>query len=435
MNIASKSIILKNKEREQIEAYIDEVLTYLENEYKQQTLNPKFFIDVLVLSPIVVKYGRKTKLWEKIGYDICKYIKQHLETYGIENTDISMISGFGYWCYAVNEFSKTTGYLKNFSRKLNELLLNITEEKARILLVEKASTKMNNYDCISGLSGTTYYLLETLGDNPKLNNSIEYLIYLSEDGDCRDTKIINYHIPRENQYRDDEKEIFIEGNLNFGLSHGMMGPLLTLSKAYQKGIHINKLKDSVNKLFEIYENFKLYNEGIPFWPGQLPLNEYLEGTANLKWYHLASSWCYGNISIARGLQKVSRDMNWIEKENIYIEDLVKIIQYSKNNYYLVSPSLCHGFSSILSVRLAAYKDTFDLRMLEGINKNFMDMIEKSLENTYYHRQSSTPFFTNEKYTEGVMEDLSLLNGVTGILLTLFNLLEVDNSYEKILMLD
>lgn len=418
--------ILQDKDIKNIISYINDVFEYIENEYNNKLLDPRYYIDVLLLSSSAIKFGANKNLWEKIGYDICKYIKQQLETYGILN-NIGMFSGFGYCCYAVNEYSKTTGNLQNFSNTLNTQLCNLLEEKTNIK--ETKNLKVNDYDCISGVSGVVYYYLNTLDKiNESVIKGIKYLLFLAEDHTYNNINLINFHITYENQF-DKEKLKFPQGNINFGLSHGIMGPLIALSKAYEKGINLKGLEKSIIKLFQLYEDYKIYCNNVPFWPSRLPLNEFINKDHQLKYYHPISSWCYGNISIARGMQIVANIMNWNEKEDLYYKDLIKIINYK---HYFESPSLCHGFSSLLSIRMAIYKEKKEPSLLKKLDKNVEQIINISIENTKNFRRDKKGL---EKHIEGVIDDLSILNGSIGIVLSLLCLLNIDNNYENLLMIN
>ena len=82
------------------------------------------------------------------------------------------------------------------------------------------------------------------------------------------------------RFREDEKISFPNGNLNFGVAHGMVGPLVSLCKAYNVGYRVKGIEDAIKKLFDIYDIFKRYDNGIPIWPTQLKYEDFIENKFN-----------------------------------------------------------------------------------------------------------------------------------------------------------
>lgn len=431
-------INVSNGIRLKIEEFLKNIYSYIENEYNQEILDPIYYRDIILLISEGFSFLDDKEKWEKVGYDICKGIKQDLESYGVVENDIGMISSFGYTCFVISKYSKRTGNVKRFSNSLNKLLLDFMENKIKTFIEKDVATTMSKYDVISGLSGSLYYLLDfswSEEETKKLERVISYLVNLTKYYNYKGDSVINFHITRENQFRDDEKERFTNGNFNFGISHGMMGPLIVLSKAFNLGYKVDGLKESIEELTLLYDKFKVYKENIALWPSQLPLEEYLIGKCKDENYHVASSWCYGNISIARGLQKVAKNMGWDEKESLYKEDLINILNQPSINYNLSSPSLCHGYSSILSIITYSYMNDRDDRYVNRIEE-IIDIILKVFEeNNKYIENHKEILEDKDNYIEGYSEDLSLLSGSLGIALTLLGAISENVEYGKLLLID
>lgn len=438
MEYNKKHISLSYNINKKIKEFIKDIYLYIESEYDQEIINPIYYRDIILFIAEGFPFIKEKDKWEKIGYDMCKAIKQDLENYGVVENDIGMIGGFGYTCFVVSQYSQKTGNLNKFSNSLNKLLLDFMTNKTIMFTEKTAETNVSKYDLISGISGSLYYLLDLSWNEDeikKLKNIISYLIGLTKYHDYKGNSVIGFHITKENQFRDEEKESFINGNLNFGISHGMMGPLISLSKAYSIGYNVDGLKESIEELTELYERFKVYKYNIPLWPSQLSLEEYLKEEYKGDSLHLASSWCYGNISIVRGLQKVSKNMGWNRKEKSYKEDLINILNQPSGDYNLVSPALCHGYSSILSVRTSSYLNDKDSRYIDNIEENIDIIIKKFEENNKYILENKEVLEDKDKNIEGYSEDLSLLSGSLGIGLTLLSVLSEEVNYDKLLLID
>ena len=74
-------------------------------------------------------------------------------------------------------------------------------------------------------------ILENSEEKQKVRELIRFLIYLSEDYVYRGKKVLRYHIRRKQQWLKWERSHMKKGHINFGTAHGIIVPLVTLSKA------------------------------------------------------------------------------------------------------------------------------------------------------------------------------------------------------------
>ena len=403
---------------------INEILDYIEDQYQKKKLSASCYADVLLLITEVLPHVENREKWTNIGYNICWSEKQILENYGIQNID--MFQGFGYRCFAINQFCDQAKILKGFSLSLNKLFFSSVHGK--INKINDDDKHDSDYDLISGVSGLLYYLLdcEQIDENI-LIECVQYLVKLSDDVDYCGIDVIKFHILQKNQ-----NVIFNErapkGSINFGLAHGILGPLLALAKAYSKGYIVDGQKNAIEKIYNLYETFKIVdNENISVWPEIITPEEYLEGKCRKELLYSRSSWCYGNAGILRGLQKVAKYMKWEEIEKSYEDNLISFFNQNTETYNLSSPSICHGYSSILAIQTSAYYHTNDLRMLNNIERNV------SLIISTYDDNSKKPF-NKENKLEGCIEDISLLTGSVGVAISLLSL-KGNIKTGKLLMID
>ncbi|GAA0117152.1 lanthionine synthetase C family protein [Clostridium senegalense] len=410
---------------DKIYKFLECFFKYIENQYDLKILNPMYYGDVLFVISEAYPILEDKEKWEKFAYDICKGIKQRLERDGTLGYSPKMMGNLGYMCFAVNIFKSNTGNLSRFSNSLNKLLLENSAKYADILIKKNAEVIMNEYDVVSGLSGALYYLLDfkwNVNEKKQLEKILEYLIGLTKYHKYKGQNVINFHITRENQFREDEKEQFLDGNLNFGLSHGMMGPLITMAKAYNEGIKIDGLSDAIEELFNIYEQFKKNKGDIPIWPTQLSYEDYIKGDFDNDIRPIMPSWCYGNVTIAKGMRKTAKYMKWIEKEKAYKKDLINIINQPIEDYNFYSPILCHGYAGVLCERVYAYREDKDKDFIKTIEENINTIISMFKKN-------------ESKIIEEYFEDLSFLQGTVGIVLSLLGVIYEDLNYGKLLLVD
>ena len=294
-----------------------------------------------------------------------------------------------------------------------------------------------NYDMISGVSGVLYYLLDcdyTQEEELVLIKCVEYLLAFTQDNEFCGKPVIKFHILQPNQNPKFDQKDFKNGSINFGLAHGMLGPLIALSKAYAKGIIVEGLREGIEKIYRLYETYQAINRSdVPYWPGTITVEEYWEGTCKPEHLHTASSWCYGNVGIMRGLQKVACYMNWPEKEQTYVEAMKCFLAQNPKEFHLFSPSLCHGFSSVVAIQNCAYSSYGDPKLLTNLERNVGEVIRGYRKNN--ERKASLMEIRNGTiWLEGYLKDLSLLTGSTGIATTLLSL-QGNIKTGKLLMID
>lgn len=349
-----------------------------------------------------------------------------------------MFSDFGILVFAINNIHRKTGELKKLNTSLNSILLDYAIRLADTTRNKKIS--MRDYDCISGVSGLLYYLLDTdlsALDEDEIQNLIKYLIWLTKNHSYKDYEVINFHIENEMQFRQDERDTFKDGIINFGLAHGMTGVLATLLKVYENDLYNdkNELVKAMETIFKIYEKFEININGIYHYPTQLDFNKYINGICDKNINN--AGWCYGNISNVLILYKMSKILNWEDKVEKYEIGLKKIINQPTEMYNLEHSVLCHGYASVITEQICLYQETKDLDFLHSLDNN-IELMMNAYENynEYYDKNEDIRIKQNgiSAKIQGHKDDLSFLCGSGGIFLTLLNKSSLNINYGKLLMI-
>lgn len=405
-----------------------EIIKYL---YQSDNIPSNSYIDILLLISDAFEY-LKEPIWEEIGYSLCKKIKEELEVEGISPYKMGMFNSLGHQAFAVNLYSQNTGHLYKFSNSINEWYIKIAADRANTLMKNRPATYASHYDCIVGISGILYYLLDVVNIEKKIEPLIQmvnYLIYLTDMQAYKGYKIINFYIPKENLNTDLEKQLYPHGQINLGLSHGLMGPLLALSKAKYKGIEANGIDKAIESINKIYDQFIKFLEKRPIWPCYVAPMEYIKNLEP-KYSSLLkiqrSSWCYGNISIARGFQMVYKYTNNKEQEIKYFNYLTEIIDTPIKNYNLNNPGICHGFASVIAIGAYAYEEKKTEKLRSPINKCVSE-IQTLLRNEN--------FITAADIIDNYFEkDISFLQGAGGLTASLLKTVLPEMQFGKIMMI-
>lgn len=404
--------------------------------YKRNNFNKNEYNDVLLFCSQLIDQSYKELYKDELTeiiISILDDIRENTENF----TSLyykKMFGGIGQFAYSINNILKKTGKLKTLSHSLNQYLLDYSYDV--ITYMNDEPTIFGLYDIISGISGSLYYILDCsdlINDKEnirKIHSLIAFLIGLSKDYKYKGTNVIKFHIKREQQYLDEDKKLMIDGQINFGIAHGIIGALITLAKSKYLNYNVEGLDESIMKIFNLYEKFCVRENGVLKYPTKLPLEHYISG--NMFNLSINTGWCYGNVSIVRSLMKVSKYMGFDNKYDFYKKELLNIINQPIELYNLSSPIICHGYSSVVVIQISVYKETKDVDFLKTLKRNLSTLLKehKKIIDIYSNKNEEELL-----YRELYKEDISLLEGSGGVILALINSITFDLTFDKILLMN
>lgn len=407
---------------------INDTLNFIVNDFKHFTIPSKYYGDIVIFLASVLEITNNNEELVYIAYKLIYEIKCMIDS-NSEMISLGMFEELGKYAFGINLFSKKTKMLENLAKSINELLLDKVVRLVNNINGIGDSTKASNYDVISGVSGILNYFLEETNygvENKKIIILIEYLIKLASTNiDVSGRRHINFHISRENQNREDEKKFFLNGNINFGLAHGMIGPLLVLSKAYKLGFKNDSVVNAINRILEIYKEYHVDIEDLQFWPGQMDYMYYRENMVISDNNVLkVPSWCYGNIGISNSLMQVYANLGNNNKRRYYEKLLVKIAARNIENDDNFSHSLCHGYSSILSV----------ITSIDSFNPEIMEKIVDIIVDRHKLINKEEDLNSNRDCERHIL-NYSILEGVLGVSLSLLSVIYDNCSYKKLMLIE
>lgn len=391
------------------------------DKYRYENVDETDYIDVLFwISQII---GQKDL--EKYEYELQKILKKILNEMIKNNgqfvsvNNMGMIGGLGQVAFGINTISKKLSILEDLALSINDIFLNLWDEIIDYMV--ENPIVFHCYDAIAGASGALYYILDCdmdVHNDRRVQKLIEFLIYLSKNYKFKDQYIIRYHIKKEQQFQEEEKVMMPDGHINFGMAHGIMGPLLALAKAYSMKFRNKGLKVTIVNLIGLYEKFSDKTNGVLKYPRRLSIEDYLNDQKSD--ITVNSGWCYGNISLVRGLMKSEKYIGDLEMYNYYKSELLKIIAQPTDLYNLSSPILCHGYSSVITIQLAAFRETGDICFFNLLERNLALLMKE-----HDARKNDIQYINNT----------SLLLGSGGVILTLLESQTKKCEYNHLLMMD
>ena len=389
----------RNKMEEYLMESIDELLLLWDKGIKTGTITQYVYLLFGILENNF--YIERTEKIKEIIFNILQSKKEAIYKGKVEELN-GILDGLLLFSYTLVKYDLLLDIrLINY----NKYLVELSEQAISIALdkVKGREVTFSYYDLITGCAGFLKYLININSRNIKLIFDIcEYLSVLSEEKEYKNKKITGYHIKRENQFLEIERKTQLNGHINFGVAHGIVSPIVSLTEVYKK-YNKQELKGIIDKLLSLYEEVENKCEVISY-PMQLKYEDFIK-----KEYlgREISSWCYGNIGIARALMIIYKNINDDSKYTKYKEELISIVNQPYEKYALECTYLCHGLSGVLAIQIQSYIETKDARFLCTLDRNINKLISLEEEG----------FLGVNEYKE----DVSLLEGRAGVILTLLSI--------------
>ncbi|WP_090774624.1 lanthionine synthetase C family protein [Shouchella lonarensis] len=362
------------------------------------------------------------------GYD---GIAHHLLQQVINSHTLPHIDDPGLWsglagiCFTIAALSKNgtryTSVLHQLHQKLHVLTSDKLVEAEEHLAVQQV--KMPDYDLMGGLAGTALYLIEASVQDARLRSLsqqvLDYLCRLAMGTkDVNGVQVPAWHIAAENQFLEEEKVMYPEGNVNLGISHGITGVLCALLRAKRIEIyHSQLLHDAVRTLSDwLVSRHERSANGQLCWEKRPPFASFAQD--NKRQVAANVSWCYGDPMIAKTLWDAG-DVLKDKGLQDFALDCFKSLQPTFHQPGLIAPTYCHGIAGTLHVVDAMYKKTADTYFAD-ISEQLQKMLNDDYEENTVFGFRDVEEMNQARFT---FQKPGLLTGAAGIYLTLLSVNE------------
>lgn len=340
--------------------------------------------------------------------------------------NLGIVGGLAEIDLAVYNVAQTIGAYANFSKAIHEELLHRTKIFISYCISNLENITVQHYDLIFGVTGIGESILFrdklSIEDEKVLKDILYYLSLLGWKITRDNVSLPRFYIKSENQMRDDEKRDFPNGNLNFGLAHGMIGPMILLAKAYKRGYEVHNQLNTIYSIYSLYKEFMLEDKGVMHWPTQLSIEKYLNREKRDDYRIRRASWCYGTAGISRGLYLVGKYINDEEIKKIGERSLCGLLNLEFDEYSLNSPIVCHGYAGLVNILFLMYQEDKNVDYLKVVNQLIYKIVD------CYEKKSKYGFILNDEMIKPNgetaivrSEGLDILEGTTGVIITLLGL--------------
>jgi len=440
----SQNIVPLNEQQKQkiidiLEEYYERVDSLLKNlpvNEKAMQKPDRNCIDVHLLASYLLAIGEgydflaDKERWLQNAYNILLYFKQHIEEY----YNWSMFHGFGDVALSLLDIKLSSGEFNKFLKSLNKYLCNMVLEQ--IIVLKEEVTFVHHYDVITGMAGVGRYLLmyieqfmangDCLQEKNALEQILKYFVKLSGDVDAEGKKIIGFYVANENLWPEKRRTQYLHGTLDFGIAHGIAGPLALMTYAAKQNIVVDGQIAAMNKLINIFNEHSVTKNNIIYWPMIMPAELY--GQPGAAETGTRMSWCYGSIGISCVLYQVSKYLG--KNGDVYLHNMEQIAKAPRQVYNLLSPIICHGFAGTMAIFNQIYRETSSEKLLPGLYM-CLDEILNLYNPDFKYGFKNIDYGAKDLPEE---DDDSYLNGATGVIVALLALFNPDSLHEKHLLI-
>lgn len=245
---------------------------------------------------------------------------------------------------------------------LEALLTRITEDAK--LRVDHAHTRitardlpaMAEFDTLRGLVGIGAGLLHHDPSGDALRAVLRYLVQLTHPATL-DGKPVPGWWTRTGPTGRDEAE-FPGGHGNFGLAHGICGPLALLAQTLRHGIIVDGHVDAITAISAWLDSWRIDTPAGHRWPYMITLDEAVARPTRVR--HSGAtrrpSWCYGAGGIARSQQLAAIALGDTARRRAAEQALISALTDPAQTGFVTDATLCHGYAGLARIAEHAARD-------------------------------------------------------------------------------
>lgn len=211
---------------------------------------------------------------------------------------------------------------------------------ARARIRSGALPAMAEYDLLHGLTGIGVHLLHHTPGDDALAAVLGYLVALT-----RPVTVHGEQMPGWWCIHDPARRYTPGGHANFGMAHGITGPLALLAQATRRGITVDGQTDAIATLTAWFDRWRQEGEGGPWWPETLTRTEMATGRPHNTGPG-RPSWCYGIPGISRALQLAALATVDTVRQEAAENALAACLADAGQIGRITDTGLCHGTAGL-----------------------------------------------------------------------------------------
>ncbi|MFE9613719.1 lanthionine synthetase C family protein [Streptomyces sp. NPDC006012] len=241
---------------------------------------------------------------------------------------------------------------------LDRHLVGVTRERVRqahARIDRGALPSLGEYDLISGLTGLGAYHLHR-GHQAELRDTLVYLVRLTEPITADAQRLPGWWTGDSPELRPSPR--WPGGHGNFGLAHGIAGPLALLATALRHGHTVPGQTEAITRICDWLDRWRTGTGSRAWWPALINRAEYRCGELRLPG-PTRPSWCYGTPGIARAQQLAGIALDDRDRQRQAEQALAGCLSDDQQLAQLTSASVCHGWAGLIQTVSRAAADAVD----------------------------------------------------------------------------
>ncbi|RAO00773.1 hypothetical protein LAH08_03026 [Micromonospora noduli] len=260
-------------------------------------------------------------------------------------------SGAGLWFGApAVTHALTTAALHAHPAPLDALDYSVADLTRRRLAAAEARIAvcarptLSEFDLVRGLTGLGAHLLRREPDGQLLRQVLTYLVRLTDPIDIADEagRLAPGWWSADPPGPDSPAS---GGHANFGMAHGITGPLALLALAMRHNILVPGQTEAIGRINTWLDDWRQTSPTGPWWPERITAAE-LHADKPATRGPARPSWCYGTPGIARAQQLAGIALPDPARQQTAEDALARCLVDPVQLNRLVDPSLCHGWAGL-----------------------------------------------------------------------------------------
>jgi hypothetical protein len=249
------------------------------------------------------------------------------------------------------------GHYGSATRVLKPVIDAMTRARlqvARDRITAGARPSMAEYDLVRGLTGLGAYYLTCDPGSERLLDVLHYLVRLTQPVPVSDAAGLDAPgwWSSDNPNRTTST---LGGHANFGMAHGIAGPLALLALAARRGITVPGQADAIDRIRDWLGIWRQQGAAGPWWPAWITATELREGAPGSSGPG-RPSWCYGTPGLARAMQLAAIARHDKASQRDAENTLARCMTDLRQTARLTDPGLCHGWSGAVAATWHAARD-------------------------------------------------------------------------------
>ncbi|MFD7639543.1 lanthionine synthetase C family protein [Kitasatospora sp. NPDC059795] len=232
------------------------------------------------------------------------------------------------------------------------------------------------FDLTRGLAGIGAHLLHRDPGSERMGRVLAYLVHLARPipaADAAGPRAPGWwtaDLPTGPQ-RD---AAFADGHANFGMAHGITGPLALLSLALRQGVTVDGHREAIDTICWHLDTWQQSSPAGTWWPERLTLGELQAGRCRQEG-PARPSWCYGTPGIARAQQLAAIALGDTTRQLAAEDALAQCLADPRQLASITDPALCHGWAGVLATAWHAAADAATPRITQHLDQVLRHLLD------------------------------------------------------------